>query len=416
MTKSDSAFSWKDGRTPVCKVHSKVKLDLLRSYLLAYFPTVARNPVIDQTRIHLVDAFCGGGVFRDPEQGHSVLGSPLVMASTVAEAEKTIASQRTKAYSIDATYHFADKSRDATERLADTLKNMGWQNRIASGEMMIDTLPFDKFLPKVLGRIPSRSNTKAIFFLDQTGWAYATLNHCNQILKHLPKAEIIWNISIESLAMFANENEAFRKAVRRFGVDLDDAISSSPSYNHYSDWRKALVAVFLQKIRESCLAKYVSPFMVQHEGWGYWLLHLSNHSEANNVMKVTHWRHQNSSLHEGFPGLKMLEFDNANWNQSTLYRFDEDANKATHEALLEQLPSRIKQIGREPTVRALLNGVANDTPADRSRLYGVMADLKADKQLRIRGPNGEHRQKGPQSQDDRLIIPEQKTLFVGSSS
>jgi len=242
---------------------------------------------------------------------------------------------------------------------------MGWQNRIASGEMMIDTLPFDKFLPKVLGRIPSRSNTKAIFFLDQTGWAYATLNHCNQILKHLPKAEIIWNISIESLAMFANENEAFRKAVRRFGVDLDDAISSSPSYNHYSDWRK-------------------------------------------------HWRHQNSSLHEGFPGLKMLEFDNANWNQSTLYRFDEDANEATHEALLDQLPSRIKQIGIDPTVRALLNGVANDTPADRSRLYGVMADLKADKQLLIEGPNGEKRQKGPQSQDDRLIIPKQTTLFVGS--
>lgn len=54
--------------------------------MLAYFPTVARNPVIDQTRIHLIDAFCGGGVFRDPEQGHTVLGSPLVMASAVSEA------------------------------------------------------------------------------------------------------------------------------------------------------------------------------------------------------------------------------------------------------------------------------------------------------------------------------------------
>ena len=275
---------------------------------------------------------------------------------------------------------------------------------------MIDTLPFNKFLPKVLGRIPSRRDTKAIFFLDQTGWAFATLNHCNQILKHLPKAEIIWNISIESLAMFANENDAFRKSVRKFGVNLDDAISSSPNYMHYSDWRKALVSIFLKRIRENCLAKYVSPFMVQHEGWGYWLLHLSNHSEANNVMKVTHWRHQNSSLHEGFPGLKMLEFDNANWKQSTLYRFDEDANEATHEALLEQLPERIREVGKRPSVRELLNSVANDTPADRSRLYKVMADLRADKELIIRGPNGEQRQKGPQTQEDRLIVPSQMTL------
>jgi len=51
MVKSKEAFSWKDGVLPVCGIHSQVKLDILRDYILAYFQTVAAKPFIPRIPI-----------------------------------------------------------------------------------------------------------------------------------------------------------------------------------------------------------------------------------------------------------------------------------------------------------------------------------------------------------------------------
>lgn len=411
MVKSDTAFSWQDGRTPTCKIHSRAKLDILRSYLLSYFSTIAAKPVIDAVNVHLVDAFAGGGIFKDSQTSEPVLGSPLVMLQAVQQAEQIIAADKTKPFSINARYHFADMSESAILRLRQTINDAGFGAKISNGSAALICATFEDFLPQLLSQIPSRSRTKAIFFLDQTGWNVATLNHCNTILRHLPKAEIIWNISVQSLSTFANENNSFRRAIKTFGVELGDALSAQSKFDNLSDWRKALIAIFLQQIRQSCLAKYVSPFMIQHDGWGYWLLHLSNHSEANNVMKSTHWLHQNSSLHEGFPGLKMLEFTHDNWAQTTMWRFDEDARAATHEALVAELCPRISELGEAPTVKQLIESIANETPADRNRLYAALNTLRGDKELLIVGPKREHRQRTPQSLDDRILLSKQPKLF-----
>ncbi|TWU46501.1 three-Cys-motif partner protein TcmP [Rubripirellula reticaptiva] len=415
MVKSKDAFSWTDGKRPVCPIHSQVKLDILRSYIEAYFSTVAANPVIPAVNIHFVDAFAGGGIFTDPITRGPISGSPFVMLNTVHGSQQTInAGRTTNKLEIRAKYHFADLSRSAISELTRGIQASEYAPLLGTGDIQVDRMAFDEYLPRLLQRIPSHEKTKAIFFLDQCGWNIATLDHCNAILRHLPKAEIIWNISVESLAMFANDNPDFRKGIKRFGVDLGDAFTNQASFNHFSDWRKALVAIFLDAIRKGCVAKYVSPFMVQHDGWGYWLLHLSNHPQANNVMKATHWLHQNNSLHEGFAGLKMLEFNRNNFNQATMFRFDQAASEATQEALVEQLCPRISEMGGETTVEQLIESVANETPADRSRLYLALDALRSDGELRIRGPKDEKRQKTPQSQNDRLILNTTKQrFFVG---
>ena len=137
----------------------------------------------------------------------------------------------------------------------------------------------------MLQRIPSNEKTKAIFFLDQTGWNHATLNHCNRILTHLPKAEIIWNISIESLAKFANANSDF------------------------------------------------------------------------------------------------------------------------HEALVDELAPRVRELGNSPTVATLMASIANETPADRTKVYRALGELRAEGEFSIVGPNNERRRAVPQSLDDRLVLP-----------
>ncbi|EKK00105.1 hypothetical protein RBSH_04627 [Rhodopirellula baltica SH28] len=412
MVKSQDAFSWKDGRTPPCPVHSRIKLEILRDYLMAYFPTITQNKRMDYVNIELIDAFAGGGVLMDVETKSPINGSPKVMIGAVRDSEAAIAAKKTKPFRINARFHFSDADRDAHLRLKQDLADSRYHEDVEEGNILIDNKRFEDFLPTVLKRIKSQPRQKAIFFLDQCGWNQATLRDCNRILKHLPKAEIIWNISVESLAMFANDQDAFRVATERFGVDLGDAISARENAIRLSDWRKSLVSHYLQQIRSNCIAKFVSPFMVQHSGWGYWLLHLSNHKEANDVMKVTHWRHQNNSLHEGFPGLRMLEFNRGNWNQSSLFRFDAEADQATREALHEELGPRIRSLGEDPTVGQLIDSVANETPADRRRIIESLGDLKAENACRFIGPAGEKRVHIPQSLDDRIVLSNHRPMIL----
>ena len=124
MTRSETAFSWKDGRIPHCRVHSRIKLDILQSYLLQYFPTVAANPRIDAVKIHLVDAFSGGGIFRDPVSNGQVFGSPIVMLQSVKTAEQRINESKSKPFKINAKFHFADKSKAATEQRSSSLTRL----------------------------------------------------------------------------------------------------------------------------------------------------------------------------------------------------------------------------------------------------------------------------------------------------
>ena len=417
MVKSEDAFSWKDGRIPQCSVHSRIKLEILRDYLLAYFPTITQNKRMDYTNIELVDAFSGGGVLIDAETKTPINGSPKVMIGAVRDSEVAIAAEKTKPFKINARYHFADADPDAYRRLSMDLQQSDYRSLIDSGQLFIDNMKFCDFLPRVLKRIPSHRRKKAIFFLDQCGWNQATLRDCNRILQHLPKAEIIWNISVESLAMFANDQPAFRKATESFGVELGDSLSARENSRTLSDWRKALVAHYLREIKSNCVAKFVSPFMVQHSGWGYWLLHLSNHKEANDVMKVTHWAHQNHSLHEGFPGLRMLEFNRENWKQSSFFRFDTDAHDSTLEALMCELGPQISSLGEAPTVGGLIESVANETPADRSRIIQTLGNLHDADEYRFVGPKGEKRKHMPQSLDDRIIrVPMRSVMLPGMNN
>ena len=71
-------FNWHpEEPPPSIEEHSKAKLDVLRSYLRAYFDRLNVNPSRAEFKIDLVDGFAGGGTFRDGEK--IVSGTPLIM-------------------------------------------------------------------------------------------------------------------------------------------------------------------------------------------------------------------------------------------------------------------------------------------------------------------------------------------------
>ena len=82
------AFRWhSDEDPPDIESHSKAKLDVLRSYLRAYFDRLNVNPNREEFKLDLVDGFAGGGTFLS--NGETISGTPLIMLE-----ESESASQR----------------------------------------------------------------------------------------------------------------------------------------------------------------------------------------------------------------------------------------------------------------------------------------------------------------------------------
>ena len=107
----------------------------------------------------------------------------------------------------------------------------------------------------------------------------------------------------------------------------------------------------------------------------------------------------------------MLEFDRDNWNQSLICRFDEDARNATHRALVNELGPRIRELGDMPTVATLMASIANETPADRKKVYEALAELQANGEFSIVGPKNENRRATPQTLEDRLVVPVERQIW-----
>ena len=104
-------FNWPpEGPPPIVDKHSKAKLDVLRSYLCAYFDKLNVNPSREVFKIDLVDGFAGGGAFRDGDK--IVSGSPLIMLEECKAAMDRLNENRTKHLRFDCKCHFIEKEAD----------------------------------------------------------------------------------------------------------------------------------------------------------------------------------------------------------------------------------------------------------------------------------------------------------------
>jgi hypothetical protein len=147
----------------------------------------------------------------------------------------------------------------------------------------------------------------------------------------------------------------------------------------------------------------------------YWFLHLANSEKANDVVKELHWRIENHFSHYGGAGLSMLGFDPARdfdpAQQS--FGFDSIAKIHTRQALLTQLPDRIRD--KWPGGIAfddLFKSLTNETPATREMIREVATQLCRDGDLVKRGGAGQERRASTAVLDhDTLEQPRQVRLF-----
>lgn len=410
-------FEWTLGAPPPrLQPHSAAKLSLIKHYLEQYFNTVTSIPQMEQLQISLIDGFCGGGVFED-SNGGNVSGTPMIMLQSIKDAEKRINQERHKKLTINARYYFIDKSKPATDYLKNEIQNTEFLSKIIDGSIQILPGKFEEKYEDIIRDIRLKAPAgRSIFLLDQCGYNRVPPSICRNILKSLPKSEIILTFAVGWLIDFVNTTPRYLKAVKPIGLneeDIEKMIENKNNRNH-----RYMIQLVAEHLRHEIGAPYFTPFFLRSEEAHRDLLviHLSKHPTARNVMVTGHWEIQNSSIHYGKAGLDMLGVE-PKWIDAPPmdFGFDNSAEERTAKALREDIPYRMEDLDSHGAIThaAFLREIVNETPATYNQINGVLHYLHKEEVIKIWTPGGKSKKLEARLKDtDRIELARQSVFDI----
>lgn len=409
-------YSWKLGeRPPALLRHSSVKHSLLRDYLVDYFLTLAPDPRQDHIRLTIVDGFCGGGRYLD-EQGLEVPGSPIIILKAIEEAETRIVLQqkRKKPLVFDIELICIDEDKDAIEYLRWVLEEEGYGDKVISEKIRLLTGKFDNFSEAVISKSRERSIRagKAIFILDQYGYKNVPLKTLKRIFWKLAKAEVILTFNVDSLINFLND-ENLQAFERNTGINGVITAKDMDILTRGPNWRKHIQSKLYSEIILGSGAKHFTPFFIRPaKGHGdFWLLHLSQHSKARDVMASTHWKYNNHFAHYGGPGLEMFSIGYADALDSE-FLFNDFAEVQSIESMLNEIPRLLHQHKDGVRFDEFFKDNCNNTPATRAMIESTILKLVDAKEVEVVDDRGNMRGVRTAIQDDDIIrLARQIMLF-----
>ncbi len=414
-------YDWDWGTPPpLLKRHSEVKHALLRNYLVEYFLTLVPMPQQDKIRLTIVDGFCGGGLYVN-EAGQEVSGSPLVILEAIREAEALVnlRQERRKPVRIDVELICIDESARTLDHLQRVLEARGYGAALREGNVQLVKGKFADHCAAVVQRAHERSRLsgRALFVLDQYGYKAVPMHCLRDIFARLKHAEVILTFYIDSLLNYlSGENLAhFQRATgitaRVQAAELDE-LKLSPR------WRVHLQSSLYQSLTAQCAAQFYTPFFVRPaRGHGdFWLLHLSQHWKARDVMATAHWTHHNHFAHYGDAGFHMFStgyIDKLNDEHKLQMGFDfsEVAAEVSNDTMMEQIPALLLDGAEGMTFEQFFGQLINTTPATRSMVEAAVLELHQSGEIRVLDERGDASKARVRLKADHILrLPSQRTF------
>lgn len=421
MAQKHYVWSW-GGPLPILERHSEVKHALLRDYLVDYFLTLVARPEQDLIRLTIVDGFCGGGLYVS-ETGDVMPGSPLVILQAIKEAKARVMHefQRQKDIKFDVLLICVDANRSAIDHLKHVLDDRGYGGFLRDGRVQLVKGKFADHASQLVAIAKSRTPRvgRALFILDQYGYGKVPESALQEIFAKLERPEVILTFNVDSLINFLSPDNlaAFERRTGLAGAitaeHLDDALRGP-------NWRRSIQSKLYQRITSQSGARFFTPFFVRpHKGHGdFWLLHLSQHWKARDVMARTHWAHHNHFVHYLAPGLDMFStgyaarIDDDGQPQSA-FEFDDLASRSSMGALHEQIPRILSGRREGISFRDFFVSQVNGTPATESMIERAILDLVREKQIQVVGDDGGVRNVRNALKDHHVVqLPEQFALLL----
>ena len=385
-------FDWRpEAEPPQIQSHTDAKLRLLAAYIDGYFDAVCAIPHMDVLRIAFVDAFSGGGLFKQGQDWR--YGSPLVMIDAVNRARKRINKTRRKEFRIEVKYFFVDESEDAVEFLRNSL------DATALAQDPFDTIDIrreiaSEALPGIIENIKDWSSTgRSIFFLDQCGYTDVSHRDVRLIYRSLPKSEIIATYNFGAIYDYMTETPKFLSSVAPIELTADhlkELLIEKESQAGRFFASRLLGQFFKWQIG----AQFMSRFFLRSEiaGRDMWFVHYSKVMRSRLVMNDSHWSIGNASVTQGDAGLDMVGF-RPDWEGQIEidFGFSQMDEGQMHTALMNDFPQFMQQFDGDepPTVGELFSRLADTTAATEDQLRAALGALETNSAFDFLTPSGE---------------------------
>lgn len=416
-------YNWKHG-PDLIQQHSVAKHRILQSYLAAYFRTLVSSPNQEVMRLTLVDGFAGGGMYVHNDTRELVKGSPLIFLDATREAEYLINKDRHKPVDLQVDYFFTEANRHAYLHLEKVLREAGYGDKLGNG-IYLDHARFQDKADSIIEFVKRKSprNGRSIFALDQYGYSQVPTQLIRKIFGSLPSAEVILTFGVDSFLNFASDGGLVEDLLDEIGIpDIFEGRTIEEIKSSERAWRLFIQSVLYRRLVENCGARHFTPFFIRNRsGHGdYWLIHLSQHHRARDVMTEVHWSNSNYFIHYGGAGLDMFQMigydpthDAARRGQSTLgFEFDDIARRSSIEALNNHIPRRVYANDAGISFGELFATTCNSSPASAQIYRESLGKLLDEKAIEVVGADGVRRRSAAQIKaTDQIIPPQQRPLF-----
>lgn len=420
---SSDHHRWRPDRPPpLIQLHSLAKHRVLREYLSRYVATLTRNLRHDGLCLTVVDGFAGGNIFRDPGTNEARPGSPSIILDTLRAASIVARERRVKPFHFDDEYFFVEKLKVHFDSLKATLLASEHSGRIGEGVKLIHG-GFHEHAGSILKHIKARAGgERAIYLLDQFGYSDVPFDAISEILATLKHAEVILTFASDSLINYLSGDSPPPEAARTTGINVDaltalKAGSETRSESDGNKWRREIQLSLHADIQQKTGARFYTPFFIhcRESRRDYWLIHLSGHYRAKDVMLGLHWQLHNSFAHFGKAGLNMFGFDPKKSMQEEWlpgYYFDATAEALTLDALREDLPRYLFERNDDVDFRTLFSELSNGSPATTEIFRDALRTIVADGLVSVRDKSGLKVRRGVREDTDIITITKQKRLFL----
>lgn len=415
-------YSYKNGPAEI-QPHSIAKHRILQSYLAAYYQTLVGGRTRVDFKLTVIDGFAGCGRYILKGENKLLDGSPLILLRAAKEAEYEINRKRQKPVNIDITHYFIEADKQGCALLKQFLTEEGYGHEIGKS-IQLRHSKFENEMSEILNFVKRKTprSGRSIFVLDQYGYNQVPLPQLQQILA-LPKAEVILTFGVDSLLNFAND-ASFKEQLNKINMpDIFAGRSLDEIKACERDWRLFVQACLYQHLVAGSGAKYFTPFFIRNnDGHGdYWLLHLSQHPRARDVMTEVHWQNSNYFVHYGGAGLDMFQMngydpthdDNLSGQSPLDFVFDDVARKASISIMTEQLARILHKQECGVSFDELYTSTCNSTPASQVIYKETLGELLAYKQIQVMTADGGFRHSSNRIvATDRIVLPRQMNFLL----
>lgn len=181
--------------------------------------------------------------------------------------------------------------------------------------------------------------------------------------------------------------------------------------------RYVIQHLLLDHLKRSTNARFATPFFIRSKEAkkSLWLVHLSQHAKARNVMVDSHWAVKNHSIHQGFGGLEINGFDpKFDVINAPDFMFAEHERQIMHNRLQNDIARRIRDTYGDDLVHygSFIDAIANETPARLSDIDSVISTLATEGELQIRNANGNQKRVFKPALSDLIQVhPQTKFSF-----